>query len=163
MLKKDHLKIYFFKEYAINTDNKLPIKIKTFISFKNASEIFMLYGNIPSYFGKGDIVNITYKPIVVKGYTEYHIFEMEHIYLNKRFTPLLQFPTIKELQNYEQVNWEDKRPYWVIYKNKVFKFSKMNYSIPTSKILLITNEGEIKHNCLFNDCSAFYLDRLNNV
>ena len=148
--------IFHYKVYRINNNNKLPNKWKTLISFGDTN-IFVLMTTLP--FSIGDQVDVKYKTLQFNGKMENHIFEITQLKTERIYSPLLQFPSIKELKiHYKPININDN-PYWVIYNNEVFKYVK-NSKDQNNRSLMMKSKKNEKISVNINDCEGFYLNLL---
>jgi hypothetical protein len=132
--KKHHLEsqiIFKINQCSYEGENRQPDIFVTFISLEDLDDIFTYYGKLPKIFGVGDEVNIEYIQKYSKGEYDKRIISIFHCENRKYYYPLVDFfPSVETLRkNYKRVDWtydSDVKPFWIIYDNEVYLFSKKN-------------------------------------
>jgi hypothetical protein len=148
---------------CIYKDKSRPSTSITFFSFKHSDERFIALGSVPDYFNEGDKVDLTCIQKYSNGRYEYKIIDMFHQNLEKHYYPLEEFfPSVDVLRKkYQKIDWTypDIRPFWIIYNDEVYLFSRKNSEHHEDTICLFKPNRSPKYTQIFR--CEFYLNRLN--
>lgn len=144
-------------------ENRQPTIFVTFISFEDLDDIFTYYGKLPEIFKVGDETNIEYIQKYSKGEHDKRIVSIFSYESKKYYYPLVDFfPSIETLKrDYKHIIWtynSSYKPFWVIYENEVYLFSKKNGGTYRDYICILKPKCNPKY--VKNNQCDYYLNEL---